>query len=290
MALVIRLVGSLCLCLMFAAIKLASDRGVPLLQMLSIRQLTAIPLLVGWLAATGGLGHMRTTRLRGHVSRAMTGGVGMILNFAAPTLLPLAVAATLGFTAPMFAVLLSFFILREQVGPWRWMATVLGLAGVLIVSDPHRMSIPPLGLAAGLGAAIMVALISIQIRDLSRTEHPIAIVIWFSIFTGPIMLIASLFTTWNLAGPDVLLLLAIGIVGTLGQICLTFSLQLGAVASVIVMDYSALLWSTLLGWLVFAALPPAALWLGAPLIIAAGLVIIWRERLQSKERPDAPFP
>lgn len=289
LALAIRLLSAVCLAVMFALIKLASERDVPLIQMLAIRQVMTIPLLIGWLAATGALGCLRTSRLRSHFTRATTGSFGMVLNFAAPTLLPLAVAATLGFTAPIFAVLLSFFLLREQVGRWRLTAAMLGLIGVAIVADPFGAELPPIGIAVGLGAAFMVALISVQVRDLARTEAPIAIVTWFAIFSSPVMLVASLFTTWSFAPIDMALLLAIGVVGTMGQICLTYSLQLGSVASVVVMDYSALLWSTLLGSFVFAALPPATLWLGAPLIIAAGIIIVWREQVKARQRPDAPF-
>ena len=74
-----------------------------------------------------------------------------------------------------------------------------------------------------------------------------------------------------------LLLLGIGLSGALGQLLLTAALRFGKVASVIVMDYSQLFWATLYGWTLFATLPPASTWLGAPLIIAAGLVIAWRE-------------
>lgn len=274
---------------MFALIKLASERDVPLVQMLTVRQVVTIPLLLGLLAATGSLGCLRTTRLGSHMTRAMTGSLGMVLNFMAPTLLPLAVAATLGFTAPIFAVLLSFILLREHVGRWRLAAAMLGLIGVAIVADPVGAELPPIGIAIGLSAAFMVALISVQVRDLARTEAPIAIVMWFSIFSSPVMLVASLFTTWSFAPVDLALVVAIGVVGTLGQIGMTYSLQLGSVASVVVMDYSALLWSTLLGSLVFAALPPATLWLGAPLIIAAGIIIVWREQVKARQRPDAPF-
>jgi drug/metabolite transporter (DMT)-like permease len=78
------------------------------------------------------------------------------------------------------------------------------------------------------------------------------------------------------------LLILGGVLGCVGQILLTASLRYGQVASVIVMDYSALVWATLYGWLLWDQLPPAATWLGAPAIIAAGGVIAWRERMHNK--------
>lgn len=288
MALAVRLAAAFCLATLSMIIKFASERGVGLPQMLVMRQLVTIPLLLGWMAMRGSLGTMRSERLGAHATRAMTGAVGMVLTFAAPIMLPLAVAATLGFTSPLFAVLLSFLILREHVGPWRWGATAVGFAGIVIVANPFGAVVSTAGLAIGLGAAFMVALISIQVRDLSRTEDPIAMVSWLAIFSIPLLLVASLFTSWNLDAVDWLLLVSIGLAGTLGQILLTFSLRLGTVSSVMVMDYSILIWSTFYSWSVFGALPPDTMWLGAPLIIAAGIIIVWREQIRSRQAAREP--
>lgn len=282
LALCVRLIAAACLATLYMLIKLASERGVALPQMLVMRQGVTVPLLLGWLAMRGRLGVMRSDRLGAHAGRAMTGTAGMVLTFASPIMLPLAVSATLGFTTPLFAVMLSFLILREHVGKWRWGATLVGLAGIVVVANPFEAVVSLPGLMVGIAAAFMVALISIQVRDLSRTEDPIAMVTWLSIFSLPLLVVASLFTSWQLDLGDWLVLIAIGLAGTLGQILLTYSLRLGSVASVIVMDYSMLLWSTGYGWLVFGALPPATLWFGAPLIIAAGLTIVWRERVLAK--------
>ena len=80
-----------------------------------------------------------------------------------------------------------------------------------------------------------------------------------------------------------LLLLGIGLAGALGQLLLTSALRFGSVASVIVMDYSGLFWATLYGWLLFETLPPPSTWLGAPLIVAAGLIIAWREHRLARQ-------
>lgn len=282
LALGVRLIAAACLATLYMLIKLASERGIALPQMLVMRQGVTVPLLLGWLAMRGRLGVMRSDRIGAHAGRAMTGTAGMVLTFASPIMLPLAVSATLGFTTPLFAVMLSFLILREHVGKWRWGATLVGLAGIVVVANPFEAVVSLPGLLVGIAAAFMVALISIQVRDLSRTEDPIAMVTWLSIFSLPLLMVASLFTSWQLDLGDWLVLIAIGLAGTLGQILLTYSLRLGSVASVIVMDYSMLLWSTGYGWLVFGALPPATLWFGAPLIIAAGLTIVWRERVLAK--------
>ena len=80
------------------------------------------------------------------------------------------------------------------------------------------------------------------------------------------------------------LLLAIGLIGVMGQICLTASLRFAPVSTVVGMDYSSLIWATLFGWLIWDHLPPSSTWIGAPVIVASGLYIAWREHRLSIER------
>ena len=105
---------------------------------------------------------------------------------------------------------------------------------------------------------------------------------YFALFSAPMTAVALPFVMTRHGAGDWLLLFAISAFGVLGQLLLTAALRFGAVASVIVMDYSSLFWATLYGWWLFASLPPSSTWLGAPLIIAAGLVIAWREHRLSR--------
>jgi drug/metabolite transporter (DMT)-like permease len=74
-------------------------------------------------------------------------------------------------------------------------------------------------------------------------------------------------------------LVAIGVVGGVAQLALTASVRFAPVSTVIPMDYSSLIWGTFFGWLIFGAWPTPWTWLGAPIIIASGLYIVWRERV-----------
>ena len=246
-----------------------------------------MPILLVWFAANRKLHLLGSTRLKAHAGRAMTGLAGMFLNFGAVTLLPLAEATTLNFTSAIWAVILSALVLRERIGWWRWSAVVLGFAGVIVIAQPGHSHVPLFGAAVALSAAFMIALISIQIRDLARTEPPLTIVFWFAAFSVPLLALAMPFVMtahtayqWGLLG-------GLALFGLLGQFLLTAALRFGAVASVIVMDYSSLVWATLFGWLVFDRLPASSTWLGVPLIVGAGIVIAWREHRLSLERPPA---
>ena len=277
LALLIRLGAIAALATMSALIKLASQHDINVLEIMFWRQLISLPLIVAWLAATGGLARLRTRRPRTHFLRALYGTIGMLFNFGAVILLPLAEATTMAFTAPIWAVILATLLLKESVGPWRWSAVVLGFAGVLLIAQPGSGDIPLFGAAVALAGAFMVALISIQIADLNRTDKPVTIVFYFALFSVPMTALALPFVAHGHDTTGWLLLLAIGGTGVIGQLLLTAALRFGAVASVIVMDYSSLFWATLYGWLLFASLPPPSTWLGIPLIVAAGLVIAWRE-------------
>lgn len=280
-ALALRLIAMLALSAMLLLVKLTGEHGISLPETLFWRQFLPGIALLGWLTARSELARVRTERPWIHARRALIGGLGMFLTLGVVQILPLAEATVLGFTAPIFAVLLAVVLLGEKVGIWRWTAVALGLVGIVIIAGPDRAHLPLIGLATGIGAAFMVALISIQLRDLGRTEEPVSIVFWFSAFCAPPM---ALFMLWtglphhDLAGWA--MLFGIGAAGLVAQLLMTAALRYGSVSSVIVMDYSQFGWATLWGWLVFAHVPPAQTWIGAPAIIAAGLIIAWREQVR----------
>lgn len=275
---------------MLMMVKLAGESGVALPEIMFWRQFLTVPVVLGLLAATGQLSRLKTDRIGAHAGRTLSGMTGMVCNFGATILLPLAVATTLGFTTPLFAVILTALVLRERVGPWRWTAVVLGFAGVLVIAQPGQEPIDLLGAALGLAAGFLVAVISFQIRDLGRTEEPIRVVFYFALFGSALTALALPFYMTAHDPYQWLLLLGCGLTGMIGQFFLTASLRHGAVATVIVMDYLALLWATLYGWAFWDHLPTAATWFGAPLIIAAGVLITWREhRLAKALSPNAPL-
>lgn len=282
----LRLAAVAVLATLTMAVKYTVDSGVAFPEALFWRQVITVPLLLVWLALRGEVRRLRTQRLPAHFTRALMGTVGMGFTFGAPVLLPLAEAVTLGFTTPIFAVIFSALLLKEQVGPYRWAAVVLGFCGVLVIARPDG-HLPLFGSLVGLGAGLMVALISIQVRDLTRTDEPLSIVFWFAALSTPALaLFLPLYASAHTA-EQWLLLGGLGLLGCAGQLLLTASLRFGQVASVIVMDYSALAWATLYGWTIWGETPARSTWLGAPLILAAGLIIVWREHRLGK-RIEAP--
>lgn len=288
LALGVRLLAALALSTMAMLVKLAGTRGAHLFELIFWRQAFTALTLGGGLAITGQLALLRTTRLGAHGRRAITGTTGMIFVYGSVLLLPLAEATTLSFTTPIFAVLIAMTLFGEKIGRYRLAAIIIGFAGVLVVMQPGLGSddaqITMAGVVVGLVAALMVALISFQVQDLNTTESAWSIVFWFTALSAPVAALALPFVigphdaiTWGI-------ILAMALCGALAQMLLTLSLRFGSAAVILLMDYTALLWASFYGYAVFDRAAPASLWLGAPLVIGAGLLIAWRERQLSRAR------
>ena len=282
LALGIRLLSILTLATMAMLLKLAAERGAHLLEMIFWRQAVTAVLIAAILAAGGQLASVRTQRFKAHTMRAISGITGMVFVYGAILLLPLAEATVISFTTPFFAVMISVILFGERVGIYRASAVALGFAGILVIvsggDTSVSLAIDPWGLIVGLVAAILVPFISFQIQDLNKTESPWTIVFWFAVLTTPLAALSLPFVasahdpqTWALIG-------AMALCGAIAQMLLTSSLRFGSAAVIMVMDYTALIWATIYGWYVFENVPSPGVWLGAPLVIGAGLLITYRER------------
>ena len=263
-------------------IKLSELHGAALGEILFWRQFGAA-LLVGSIVLAGpGWRSVTTSRMPAHTLRAALGLSAMAFTFATILALPLAEATTIGFTMPIFATILGALILREPTGWHRWAAVVTGFAGVLIVAQPGSGHFPVWGAITGLAAALLTASVSILLRQISRTEAAMTTVFWFS--TLSVLPLGLLYVFVAKPHPPEVwsFLIAVGIFGGAAQMAMTSALGLGPVSVVVPMDYSSLIWATAFGWLVFGTLPDPATWIGAPVIVASGLYIVWREHVRRR--------
>lgn len=273
----LRLVTALLLAIMFALAKLASTRGVNIVETLFYRQCGSALCAVGLVATGPGFRSLHTKRVGAHVGRMALGMVAMGLNFAAMIMLPLAEATAIGFTVPIFSTVLAAIVLSEPTGKWRWGAVAAGFVGVLLIIQPGTGEVPLLGASVALAAALLTASVTIVIRKLGRTERASTTVFWFAVSSlvplGAMMI-------WFARGHDPItwaILAGLALAGGLAQLTLTGALRLAPVALVMPMDYTSLVWALLLGAWMFGEMPTPWIWVGAPIIILSGLVIVWRE-------------
>lgn len=280
LAIGLRLITAAVFATMGMLVKLGGERGVHLVEMLFWRQFVTFTLITLGLVVFGKLATLRTKRIKSHAGRAALGGFCMFFVYGAVLLLPLAEATTLSYTAPFFAVVIAVTLFGERVGLYRSMAVLIGFVGVMVIMQPGSMSeeLSLFGVFVALAAAAMVAMISYQIQDLNKTESPWSIIFWFTALSTPVFLLAMPFFASAHDGDTWLIILAMALCGGLAQVLLTSSLRFGSAGVVLLIDYTSLLWATWYGYSVFDRAPSTTLWIGAPLIVGAGLLIAWRER------------
>ena len=270
---------------MAATIKLGYEAGVSTPELVFYRFAFGLPPLLVWIAWSRNLGAWRTQRPLAHLGRSAIGFVTMTLAFTALSYLPLAEATTIGFVAPLFAVMLSALVLRERVRRHRWSAVAVGFIGVLIVMRPDGSDLPAVGLTLALLSAFGVACVTITIRQIGLTEHPQTTVLWFTASSMLVVGAVMPFYAQAHAPATWAILAALGFFGGMGQLLLTASLRYAPVAVVAPFDYTQLLWAVLLGWLLWDTHAPASTWAGAAVIIASGLYTIYREHRLGRDKP-----
>jgi drug/metabolite transporter (DMT)-like permease len=283
----LKLLSALSFTLMSAGIKHMSTR-YPTGELVFFRSFFAlIPLLI-WLAWRSELpGALKTSNLRGHLKRGVIGSTGMFCGFAALQFLPLSDAVALGYAAPLGVVVLAALVLKERVRIYRWSAVTIGFVGVLIMLSPHLtggvlskglQAGPALGAALGLFGAFCSAFASIEVRLLTKTESTGAIVFYFMLLTSALGLTTLAFG-WRM--PDLTeagMLVAIGILGGLGQILLVQAYRFGDASLIAPFEYSTMIWAVLIGWFVFGEWPVSTILIGAAIVIASGIYVILREQ------------
>lgn len=287
LGIILRLAAVIAISGMFLFVKLASENGVHVVESLFWRQLTAIPLVLIWFSYSGQLRSIKTKKPGGHALRMGLGISAMGLNFMAFALLPMAEATVIGFASPVFGTILAAIILREPTGIYRWCGVLVGFIGIIIVVQPSTIialfngdsAVAPIIALAG---ALITAAVSIQIRQLGKTENSGTIVFWFSITSMIPLGMAMLFYGSNHAANIWIYIAALSICGASAQLLLTAAMRFAPVSVVMTMDYTALIWTTLFGYLIFNDVVSPSTWMGAPIIIGAGLFIAYRERNRSR--------
>jgi len=240
---------------------------------------------------------LRIGRPFGHLGRGLTAVGAMFCNFSALARLPVVDATAISFVSPLFAVAMSALILKERVRIYRWSAVIVGFSGVLVMLAPQldlsrssASETATIGAMLGLVGALFGAGSAIQTRALTTSESTSSIVLYFSL----ICTLAGL-ATWPLGWmmpnwPELTALIVIGICGGLAHILLTESYRLAPASLIAPFDYTSMLWALVLGFLVFAEVPSVLVFVGAGIIAAAGLFVIWRERQLGLERARAAEP
>ena len=257
----------------------------PAMQVSALRGLTALPLVLVWVAWLGQGRSLFKVRWGLQAVRGVL-GIVMLTAFAwGVKTLPLAETYTIFFVAPLLITVLSIPFLKETVAPAHWVAIALGLLGVLVALRPSGEAFLSLGALSVLLAALCYSVSAIMGRLLTRTDSSASLVFWL---TAALAVGAGLLAVpqWlPLRGADWPLLLGLAITGFLGQIAITEAFRYGQASVVAPFEYTALAWGIGLDWLFWQTLPAQHTLLGGAIIVGAGLYLIRTERA-----PQAALP
>lgn len=222
-----------------------------------------------------------------HAGRVCCALVAMFAGFTAVVHLPLADVTALGFAKGFFITIFAIVFLKEIVGIRRWSAIVIGFAGVLIMLNPGTGEVNIYGVLAIVGAAA-AGLVMILIRYLSRFDQPMTILTYQTIFVGLLAAPVALYQ-WVWPTPrEALILLAIGLVSLLGQMCNIRAFAAGEATAIATLDYTRLLWAAIIGFIVFSETPSATTLFGAAIIIGASIYTVWREAKRGQRLARSP--
>lgn len=288
--------GSLFVFMMMAALIKWTDGTVPTGQVVFFRSFFAMPVILIWLALRGDLSTgLRTDNPMGHFWRGIIGTCGMAFGFASLTYLPLPDVTAIGFVAPLLTVVLAAILLGERLRAFRMAAVVLGLIGVAIVMSP-RLTIfsgsavkdaAMIGVILVLISAGFRALAQIHIRRLAGREQTAAIVFYFSLTASILALTTAPFGWIVPDGESLAILIGAGLAGGVGQILLTSAYRFAGASVIAPFDYASILFAVAIGHLWFDEVPSLQVLVGSAVVIAAGVLIIWREHQLGLERGKA---
>jgi drug/metabolite transporter (DMT)-like permease len=248
----------------------------PIGMLIFFRSVFALVSSAIMVARSGGKTILVTKRPAAHLLRGAIWLVMLTCSFYAFHLLPVADASAIGFSAPLFVTILARPLLGEFVGARRWFAVTLGFSGVLLIVRPSTNLIE-IGALFAVGDAASYALGVLLVREISRTEHCLAIVFYCCVVAAVASTILIPFCWVTPTVHDLCLLVAMGLIGGVAQYLTTQSYRYAPASVVAPFTYSALIWSVLFGFMIWGELPDLPVYIGAGLVVLSSLYLARHE-------------
>jgi len=232
-----------------------------------------------------GFSVFATRRPRDHLFRGLSQTISQTFTVLAFSLMPLAGAIAINFSAPLWSALLSVVWLKERAGPARWTALLVGFFGVLVVANPGMDSLT-LGALFALANAVMYGSVTVAVRGMTATESTNTLLMWqlAILAVGHSFLLVFGFR-WPTPADTALFILS-GVANVLAQYLWTRALLLALATAVSPFYYLMLVWALVIGFLVWGDVPTVALLIGSGIVVGCGLFLLWHES-KGKSRPQA---
>ncbi len=287
LAAILLMVASMaCFSTMNVVIRLLSD-SMASTQMVFLRNLFSLALIVFW-ACLMQRRHPRfpTMRLKSHFWRATFGVAAMELWFYAITIMPLTLATALSFTTPIFATIFAIVFLREHAGLRRWGAIIAGFAGMLIILRPGSSDVDWQAVIV-LFSSGMMAIASVLVKTLTRTEPPETIVFYMALFMVPWSALPVIGHWQDVTTPQLLLVLLIALFSTSAHLLLTRAYMRADMVVLMPFDFTRLIFTALMAHALFGEMLDMPTIAGSLIIVASTVYIAHREARFGKRKEPA---
>ncbi len=280
-ATILMLLAMACFATMAVFIRLAAQ-GVHALEVVFFRNFFALIILLPILWRSGA-GVLRTQKVGLYGLRAVLNITGMFAGFTALTMIPLAEATALSFTAPLFVTIGAVVLLGEVVRLRRVAALAVGFLGVMVIVGPQIGSVS-MGTILALANAMLLAMTALVVKRLTATEPVEAIIIWMVLLSTPLSLVPALFV-WQWPDlPTLVNLVCLAGAGTLGHFCWTKACSMAEITQLQPLEFVRLPLTAIAGYLIFFEQPTAAIWLGGAIIFLSTAYITRREAQIARQR------
>ncbi len=266
-------------------VRFATGAGGEPLVIGFFRSLMILLLMLPWIIRNRNTA-LRTKRPGAQILRGVYSMTALVLLIVAQANLPLAEVSALTFAAPLFGIIGAALFLGEVIRAPRWIATIIGFVGVWVVLRPGISGVDPL-FALPLISALFIAASNLMIRSLSRDDSPTTTIAWLAMVSVPLTLMPAL-VAWSWPNPESLFWMGmLGVAGLGAHLCLTRAFTVAEASAVLSYDYSRLIVTAALAFILFAEIPTIWTWLGGAIIVGAVVYMARREGRGAKPATPA---
>jgi drug/metabolite transporter (DMT)-like permease len=256
----------------------------PVGEVMFARSLSSLIVCSAFMLPATGLAVFATKRVRDHLARGLSQAVSQTFTVIAFSLMPLAGAIAINFSAPLFSGLVSVLWLKERAGAARWGTLLVGFVGVLIVVQPGADSFQ-LGALFALANAVMYGSVTVAVRGMSKTESANTLLMWQMVTLAVFHAFLLVFGFRWPTPQDAALFGSMGIANAAAQYLWTKALHAAPATAVSPFYYFLLVWSLVLGFFVWGDIPTMSLLVGSGIVVASGLFLLFHEA--QRETPAA---
>jgi len=259
----------------------------PVGEVMFSRSLTSCIVCSVFMLPATGLSVFATKRVRDHLARGLSQAISQTFTVLAFSLMPLAGAVAINFSAPLFSGLISVVWLKERAGAARWGTLLAGFVGVLVVVKPGTDSIQ-LGALFALANAVMYGSVTVAVRGMSKTESANTLLMWQMVCLAVMHSFLLVFGFRWPTLPHAGLLISSGIANAGAQYLWTRALHAAPATAVSPFYYFLLVWTMFIGFFVWGDVPTASLLIGSGIVVASGLFLLYQEAHRETAAPTAP--